>query len=549
MCNNLMKIFLILSMALLSACQTGQSDDEASTTTGNSGGTNTGGGTNNPGGSTSVTISAAAALPALSAGGSTQVTATLTDQGQAYLTATDVTFSSACIGSGLATVTSPVTSNSGIAVTTYTAKGCVGDDTITVSADIDGTPVSGSVTVNVQPASLGSIEFVSASPTNIELKGMGGAESSTITFKVLDTSGNPIANQDVTFSLNTSVGGLQFSPGTDTDTSGNDGIVSTIVQAGTVATSVRVTATVSSTGLSSQSDQLVVTTGLPDNDSFSLSLSVKNPEAWDIDGAKVQVSAFLADRFNNPVPDGTQVVFTTEGGSIGGSCLTDGGACSVDWTSQNPRPANGRASILATAIGEESFTDSNGNAQFDAGETFVDLPEAFLDDNENGVYDLGVDSYFADFNSNGIHDPADTTYNGIVCSQTSCSGTSLNVRSKHVLVMAESNPAIGLSTSTITESGVVIVTVVGQDTGQIMPAGTTIEASVDIGSLGKPNKWTVLSSNEDCLQDITDCQYHFSWNGSNSNTTAENGTMSIKVTSPSGVVDYVDVILIDNANP
>ncbi len=46
----------------------------------------------------------------------------------------------------------------------------------------------------------------------------------------------------------------------------------------------------------------------------------------------------------------------------------------------------GRSTILAFAQGEESFTDTNGNGLYDVGEPFVDLPEAFLDVNDDGVF-------------------------------------------------------------------------------------------------------------------------------------------------------------------
>ena len=110
-----------------------------------------------------------------------------------------------------------------------------------------------------------------------------------------------------------------------TATSNNQGYVQTVVNSGTVATTVRVTATTQGSNgavISSQSNVLVVSTGKPDQDSFSLSASVLNVEGWDYDGAKVTVTARLADAFNNPVPDGTAVVFTAEGGSIESSCQT-----------------------------------------------------------------------------------------------------------------------------------------------------------------------------------------------------------------------------------
>ena len=49
------------------------------------------------------------------------------------------------------------------------------------------------------------------------------------------------------------------------------------------------------------------------------------------------------------------------------------------------QPYGGRSTILAYALGEESFVDVNGNDEYDFGETFFDLTEAILDKNEDGV--------------------------------------------------------------------------------------------------------------------------------------------------------------------
>ena len=130
-----------------------------------------------------------------------------------------------------------------------------------------------------------------------------------------------------------------------------------------------------------------------------MSASTLNPEGFDLDGTVTQITIRAADHFNNPVPDGTAVAFTTEGGQIESQCLIAGGACSVNWTSSNPRPANGRVTILASMIGEESFTDTNGNGVLDADDTFQDVPEAFRDDTENFEFDQGTEE-FLDFNVN-----------------------------------------------------------------------------------------------------------------------------------------------------
>ena len=201
----------------------------------------------------------------------------------------------------------------------------------------------------------------------------------------------------------------------------------------------------------------MVSTGLPDQNSFSLSANVLNPGGGDLDGIQSEIVIRASDAFNNPVPDGTAITFMTEYGSIGSSCTTMDGSCSVTWESQNPRapiiastgtvrtinntacdfdnngPANdttgvpcfdgvnafplgqifaGRTTIMAFALGDESFVDSNGNGfydfidvnsndLFDMGtdilEPFVDLPEAFVDHNEDGVFG----SQISIFDNNG----------------------------------------------------------------------------------------------------------------------------------------------------
>ncbi|MEL4296182.1 hypothetical protein [Shewanella xiamenensis] len=387
----------------------------------------------------------------LSAGGTATISVLLQDSnGNPFTEPVDVKFASTCSNKATpeAVLSTPVTAVGGQATSTYLAKGCVGDDNITVTADVGGKNLSATGIIKVLSASVGSIVFVDATPQNIGIKGTGTAESATLRFRVLDTNGNAVANKSVDFKLNNDSAGLSLTPATAT--SNNQGYVQTVVNSGTVATTVRVTATTQGSNgavISSQSNVLVVSTGKPDQDSFSLSASVLNVEGWDYDGAKVTVTARLADAFNNPVPDGTAVVFTAEGGSIESSCQTKKGVCSVVWTSQQPRPVGvaangpffdsignrvkdptallkqevnlagrsyfgnyygqpygGRVTITATAIGEESFPDLNSNNILDTANEFnlfvgtstncgrdnsgdcYDLTEAYVDHNEDGIY-------------------------------------------------------------------------------------------------------------------------------------------------------------------
>lgn len=487
----------------------------------------------------------------LSAGGSTSLQVVLQQSdGTLYTQDASITFNSPCVAQGLASVTSPVQTNTGIASATYSASGCSGSDVVSATATVGGNPLSASGTVTVAAAVIGSIVFESATPTNIALRGTGGAgrpETSTVVFRVLDQSGGPRSGADVQFALNTTVGGLAFSPASgQTDATGR---VQTVVQAGTVATSVRVTATVLNTTpqISTQSGQLTVTTGIPDQDSFSLAVQCPNVEAWSRDGVQVPVTARLADRFNNPVPDGTAVTFNTEGGQIQSQCQTastqtQSGFCTVNWTSANPRPGPtppggdlraGRSTVFATAIGEESFTDGNGNGSFDVGENFVDLAERFRDENESGAYENGELIY--DFNNNSTRDPADGIFNGVLCNdpaRCNANATSTGISASNLIILSDGsplpNPAAGTPIVIAALPGSAVRAVTLPDlNGNPLPQGTTIAGSIS-GSgltLAQPSSFTVP-----CATEPT--SYAFSVSAS---ATAVDGTLTLTVTSPAGL--------------
>jgi hypothetical protein len=451
--------------------------------------------------------SLALGVTSLSAGGSTAVTANLVDgSGNPYQESVTVNFTSTCTGSGTATLSSPVATSNGAAVSTYTATGCSGNDSITATATPGSSVLTATATILVQEAIIGSLQFESATPSDIGIKGFGLTESSAVQFKVLDTQGNPAAGQDVSFALNTTIGGITIAP--ETATSDALGFISTFVTSGTVSTSVRVTASLmANPAINTQSDSLVISTGIADQNSFSLSASVVNPEALNYDNEEVALLILAADHFNNPVPDGTAIFFTSEGGQVDSSCQTVTGQCSVTWRSSDPRPIDGRVTILATAIGEESFVDLNGNNVLDDTDNYSDRAEAFRDDNENGLHDVGTEE-FRDFNTNSIRDMADNEFNGTLCNAanvTNVCSTSKNifVEESLVLVMSGStgfidikdgpNPATSNSLSSIT-AGTTVYLYVFDANNQPMPAGTSISLSTDNGTISTKTSLTVPST-------------------------------------------------------
>jgi len=472
----------------------------------------------------------------LSAFGTTSVSVTVNSNGVPVTSPQTVTFSSPCAGSGKAVLTpSVLTGAGGVAIASYRDNGCGGTDVVTAS--VSGI-ANASSTLTVAAPTTGSIQFVSAIPTSITLKGTGGAgrqESSQVIFKVVDTGGNPIGGKAVTFSLSTAVGGITLTNTTATSDAITGQAVVT-VNSGTISTPVRVLATtVSSSGitLSTQSDQLTITTGIPDQDSFSVSATILNIEGRDFDGTTTVVTARAADHFSNPVPDGTAVNFIAEGGSIVSFCSTAGGACSATMTSQALRPSNGRVTVLAYAIGEESFTDLDGDGLadkvnsitgttelIDANRVATDMGEAFVDYNENGSRD--ANEPFIDFNSNLAFDAPDGNYNGVLCNDTTgtsspgtCSASkSIHVRRNVVVVFSGSIPAvqptdasgtpmpqINLTTCTAgtafpspAPTQTVLVTITDVN-GNLMPAGTTVAFSTNNGKIiSAPTSFTVPNS-------------------------------------------------------
>jgi hypothetical protein len=494
----------------------------------------------------------AAANSNLSAGGSTSLQVVLQNSdGTLYTQPTTIAFQSPCAAQNFATLTPSVQTNTGIATATYVASGCSPSDVVTATATVGGRQLSATVTLNVAAAAIGSVRFVSATPELVALRGTGSAtlpETSTVVFRVLDQAGNPRPGAQVSFSLNTSVGGVQLLNTTATsDVAGN---AQTIVQSGTVATPVRVTAVVQGTTptISTQSSQLTVSTGIPQQNSFSLAVACQNVEAWNIDGVQVVVTARLSDRFNNPVPNGTAVSFRSEGGQIAASCqtaITNGNsACAVNWTSQNPRPdaapagagadpRRGRVTLFATAIGEESFTDTNGNGSFDPGENFLDIAERFEDDNENGLFDNGEPFY--DFNNNGIRDAADTKFNGVLCNDPARCDSNLKstgISAQNRIIMSSGvpqnlTPASGTAIN-LPRNGSLIVPFLVQDlNNNPLPSGTTVSAAVTGNglSLGNPRSFTVP-----CTTEPTTYSFALAHEGG----TGVTGLLTLTITSPGG---------------
>jgi hypothetical protein len=530
-----------------------------------------------------LTLSSLTISPAtLSAGGNASISVTVLSGGATYTPPLSVSFTSPCVSAGKASIGSPVLTQSGIATASYTDKGCGVADIVTASVTLGSSTTTKTGTINVLPASAGSIKFISAQTTNIALKGTGGfgrPEFSTVTFQVFDTTGAAVSGKQIDFMfadslISSTVGGLTLSPASAT--SAADGTVTTLVTAGTIPTSVRIIASVHGTTITTLSSILVISTGVPDQRHFSLSSSTGNCEGLKIDQTCTFITAALGDHFGNPVPDGTAVNFTSDSGIIGASCVTGSlpppgatpddvvpgippnhsqttnsligpgsGTCTVELRSGAPRNANGLGTVLAYALGEEDFFDANGNNVYDSGDTFTDKsPDVFRDDDENGVWSPGEPCIGP--NTNGLcSTPGDGVYDGVLRSQPPLS------TQKTLYVSAQLGPIFSGSDAVITFSPAAavcnanrtadILVTVKDVVGNIMPANTQLSFAalfgIDTASV-QPSGIKVPRVTRAVGQTIIPPSYLITVGCPSVSST---GKMTVTVTTPAGVTTTANV--------
>lgn len=331
----------------------------------------------------------------LAAYGNRAVTVQVNANGVATATPVQVSFSASC-----GTIEPPVavTSATGVASATYKADGAqgCGGSNVSITASTAGTaPLLRNLTIAAAPPT--NLQFVAASPAVIFLSGSGGPTQSQVRFRVVNATGGALQGVDVRLSLVNSATDVSIdtlgSTAEVVKTTDLAGEVTVPVFSGGVPTPLQVRAAlVSNPAIETTSSILTVASGRAAQSRASLSRSVFAPEGWSIDGIVSRFNMAIADRQGNPVPDGTVVNFVTEGGvMVPASCVTAGGTsqCAVELRTQNPRPANGRVTVLAYVQGEEDFVDANFNNRYDLGESFSDLGNAYRDDDESGTYSVG----------------------------------------------------------------------------------------------------------------------------------------------------------------
>lgn len=398
-------------------------------------------------------------------------------------------------GCGTISPATATTDGSGKASATYTAStvSCAGSNVkITATGIGVVAPVEGTIAVAAIQAT--NLQFVSANPVLIYLQNSGSTTQSLVTFKVVDASGNAVQNLKVNLALSNNA----LAAGLSIDTLGKTaevakttdalGQVTVPVFSGNVPTSAQVVARLDAASgspvIQTNSNVLTVASGKAVQKSASIALEKFSIEGLNIDGATSDVTMSFADRQGNPVPDGTEVNFVSESGvMIPARCVVAGGTsrCKSTFRSSGTRPADGRVSILAYLPGEKDFVDANFNNQYDLGEKFTDLGNAFRDDNEDGLFNVGEFSVpRAGSLACNVGSGDGTGSSGENGRPNTCDGVwgATEVRKQAIVVVA-SGDAVITSTSTTTISFKVSISDVN---GNSMPTGTTIAVAKVTGN-------------------------------------------------------------------
>ena len=305
-----------------------------------------------------------------------------------------VNFSATC---GSFEPTSIISANQGNVTSTYKAIDsngnlCENKQTIT-AVTANNTSSAQSIEVNIKAIKASNIIYTTTESVILGAKNSGSSSSGQIEFTVY-SNGVPAANQEVILDLIKSPIDFNFISQGNRNSgilkSNSSGKVAVNLYPGNIPGPVEIQATLKADQtISASAKNIAVATGRPTQKGITLALekNVLADNAIDTTG----LSVYLTDRQGNFVPNGTVISFVAEGGTVTPNCATVGGNCSVIFTSQNPRPATGRVSVIAYLEGDKAYSDLNGDNVYTAGiDSLLDnIGNFFRDDNEDLKYNPG----------------------------------------------------------------------------------------------------------------------------------------------------------------
>lgn len=244
-----------------------------------------------------------------------------------------------------------------------------------------------------------SIILSGVSPASIGVRESGSPEVAEITFEVQDSMGIPVDidhSVTVNFYLGSAPGGGEFLHPLSDQTS-STGKASTSIFSGITAGVVQIIAEVvqGSETLRSQPVAVAIHGGLPDSTHFSLAVEKLNFPGYNIYGLTDGITAYVGDKYGNPVKPETAVYFTTTGGIIEGSALTDlMGRAGVDLMSAAPKPYHPTLGAGFATITGRTADENQNTIEAYAIVLFSGIPQISVNPTSINVPNAGSQSFF-----------------------------------------------------------------------------------------------------------------------------------------------------------
>lgn len=217
-----------------------------------------------------------------------------------------------------------------------------------------------------------TIFFIGATQPEVQVYGVGGKETTIMSWEVRDSLGLPIDEShavDLQFNILGAINGGEYvSPVVlRTNATGqahmtfNAGIKSGVVQ-------VQATASVGSRVIASGPVKVLVTGGYPDQAHFTIATAKFNFPALGIANMRNSISVLVGDKYSNPAAPSAVYFSSSAGviqGGISGTITSKDGQGSVDLISGNPAPfgiysaqdhGDGYHRIVAKTLGQQGAT-------------------------------------------------------------------------------------------------------------------------------------------------------------------------------------------------
>jgi hypothetical protein len=257
------------------------------------------------------------------------------------------------------------------------------NDIVKPVPEAEMTPIGSQSSTSGAAANIVLVEVVMPS---IFVKGSGGVETTDLTFEVRDDNGIPVdSRHEATVHFRLAGGpnaGEFLDP--DTVTTDNAGRVVVTVNSGTSPGAVQVIAEIDGTTISSAPVPISITGWLPDQNHFGIAAERLNFAGYRFAGLINPITAYVGDKFSNPVPPQTSVQFISTGGIIEGEATTDDLGRAIVRLQSAPRPLpqgvplNQLRILNANAISQ--------NTPYFTGPGYALVTAQTVDENNNNIY-------------------------------------------------------------------------------------------------------------------------------------------------------------------